>query len=260
MASNTPSGFRLMGPAGVVCGTSYPRTEVSGYPIDDNEAHYLQSARVTKSLAVSSSLRTCFGRRERLPSLRIEWLEELCATTMFSFMESFLDRLQGSSRSLYGREGQEAAYKNPDNDVRGPWVSTDFTAQGWRPNQMYAITTPSGAVYEPPPQRCWGNVEAEFEKLKGDGRIWFGVNGDARPRIKNFLSEVGGMSTWTWWPNDEVGHNQEAKKESNELFGAARAFATPKPERLLKRVIEVSTEGLRLGTRLHLPDAEQLVQ
>lgn len=138
---------------------------------------------------------------------------------------------------------QSSQYKNPDNDLRGPWTSTDFTAQGYRPNQMYVITTPAGVSYEPPPGRCWSNVESEYWKLRNDNRLWFGKDGKARPRIKNFLFEHEGISAWTWWTNNEVGHNQEAKKESNELFGAVNAFPTPKPERLIKRVLDLATNS-----------------
>jgi len=73
------------------------------------------------------------------------------------------------------------------------------------------------------------------------GRIWFGKNGDGVPRKKTYLSEIKGQNAWTWWTNAEVGHNQEAKKEINSLFGADNAFDTPKPERLSKRIIEMST-------------------
>ena len=136
---------------------------------------------------------------------------------------------------------QNKNFKNPDNDPRGAWASTDFTAQGWRPNQMYAIEGPNGLLYEPPPGRCWGSIEGEYKRLLSENRMWFGKDGSARPRVKNYLSESGGISSWTWWTNSEVGHNQEAKKEINYLFGAENAFDTPKPERLLKRVLEIAT-------------------
>jgi adenine-specific DNA-methyltransferase len=106
---------------------------------------------------------------------------------------------------------------------------------------MYKIVTTNGTEYEPPPGRCWGNIESEFRKLNEDSRIWFGKDGNARPRSKSFLSENDGVSSWTWWQNSEVGHNQEAKKEINQLFGADNAFDTPKPERLLNRVLEIAT-------------------
>jgi len=114
---------------------------------------------------------------------------------------------------------QENTFKNPDDDPRCPWVSTDFSAQGWRPNQMYKITTPRGKTYEPPPGRCWGNIESEFERLKAECRMWFGKDGAGRPRVKTYLKETEGVSAWTWWPHEETGHNQEAKKRDQRHHG-----------------------------------------
>ena len=147
-------------------------------------------------------------------------------------------------------EDQAQNYKNPDNDPRGPWASSDFTAQGWRPNQMYSITTPSGAVLSPPEGRCWRHLESVYLELLKEGRLWFGADGNGVPRKKTYLSETDGVAPWTWWINKEVGHNQEAKKENNVLFGSANAFATPKPERLIERIIYIhslsakGTEGV----------------
>ena len=133
-------------------------------------------------------------------------------------------------------------YKNPDNDPRGPWVSSDYTAQGFRPNQMYKITTPGGAKHTPPEGVCWKNVEEVFLSLKAEGRMWFGKNGRGMPRRKTYLSESEGNTAWSWWPNSEVGHTQESKKESNALFSSANAFDTPKPERLLERIIHLASD------------------
>ncbi|MBV9469139.1 MAG: site-specific DNA-methyltransferase, partial [Abitibacteriaceae bacterium] len=138
-------------------------------------------------------------------------------------------------------ENQRSSFKNPDNDPKDAWVSTDFTAQGWRPNQMYTITTPSGVQYEPPPGRCWANIEEEYLKLRAQGRIWFGKNGDARPRVKTYLFENEGISSWTWWLNSEAGHNQEATKELATILGPS-SFDTPKPVRLIKRILEIATD------------------
>lgn len=137
---------------------------------------------------------------------------------------------------------QVAQYKNPDNDPRGPWVSSDYTAQGFRPNQMYKITTPGGTEYFPPTGVCWKNIEPVFLQLVADGRIWFGKDGKGMPRRKTFLSESEGNTAWTWWTNEEVGHTQEAKKESVALFGEENVFGTPKPERLLQRVIALAAD------------------
>ena len=138
-------------------------------------------------------------------------------------------------------EDQATAYKNPDNDPRGSWVSTDFTAQGWRPNQMYTIITPSGKKVTPPKGRCWRHLEDVYKQLLQEGRLWFGSDGAGVPRKKTYLSESEGIAPWTWWTNKEVGHNQEAKKEIIALFGAANVFDTPKPERLIERIIHIAT-------------------
>lgn len=71
--------------------------------------------------------------------------------------------------------------------------------------------------------------------------MWFGKDGTARPRVKNFLCESQGISSWTWWANAEFGHNQEAKKEINQLFEASESFDTPKPERLIQRILQIAT-------------------
>ena len=132
-------------------------------------------------------------------------------------------------------------YHNPDHDPHGPWVSSDFTAPGYRPNQMYKIVTPGGAEYTPPDGRCWKNIESVYLEQATQGKMWFGADGNGIPRRKKYLNEHTGMVPWTWWTNKEVGHSQEGKKESIALFGASGAFSTPKPERLIQRVFQIAT-------------------
>jgi len=140
-------------------------------------------------------------------------------------------------------EDQEAEFSNPDNDPKGPWVSTDITGQNPDPNkrkdQQYKIELGNGEWVSPPRGRCWAMLEPEYLKLKKEGRIWFGVNGDARPRVKTYLSESEGVSSWTWWPNDEVGHNQEAKKEIQRILDD-ESFDYPKPVRLIRRILDLA--------------------
>ena len=136
------------------------------------------------------------------------------------------------------------SYKNPDNDVRGPWVSSDFTAQGYRPNQMYKITTPGGAEYYPPAGTCWKNVEEVYLQQAAEGRFWYGTDGKGMPRRKTYLAEKQGRNMWTWWPNSEVGHTQEATKEIKSLFAdAPNIFDFPKPTRLLKRMVSIASKN-----------------
>lgn len=138
-------------------------------------------------------------------------------------------------------EKQLKLFKNPDNDPRGKWQSVSLTAQGYRPNQMYEITGPTGKVHEPPEGSCWKVIEKEYKRLLNDGRMYFGSDGNGVPRRKHFLSEAKGLVPWSWWPHEEVGHTDEAKKEIYSLFGADNSFDTPKPERLIKRVLEIAS-------------------
>jgi adenine-specific DNA-methyltransferase len=106
---------------------------------------------------------------------------------------------------------------------------------------MYKIKTPGGAEYSPPEGRCWVTVESEFKRLLAEGRMWFGQDGRGMPRKKTYLREQEGRMSWTWWPNDEVGNTQESKKEVISLFGSDNVFDTPKPERLMQRIIHIAT-------------------
>jgi adenine-specific DNA-methyltransferase len=139
-------------------------------------------------------------------------------------------------------EGTTTNYKNPDNDPRGSWTSTDCTAQAGHgtKDQFYDMVTPAGRVIELPSDRCWRFTKTRMDEQIADGRIWFGADGNGVPRKKTFLSESKGVSAWTWWTNKEVGHNQEAKKEVI-AFNAESVFATPKPERLIERVLTIAS-------------------
>ncbi len=134
-----------------------------------------------------------------------------------------------------------AVYKNPNNDPRGPWRAIPMTAQGYRPNQMYPITTPTGVTHRPPEGRCWSTTEDNYKKLLAEGRIYFGKTNDSQPNIIRYLSEVEGHVPWTWWPHEEVGHTDEARKESQALFGKDSSFDTAKPERLMRRILEIAS-------------------
>ncbi|MCC7399296.1 MAG: site-specific DNA-methyltransferase [Planctomycetes bacterium] len=132
-------------------------------------------------------------------------------------------------------------YRNPNNDPRGRWRPIPMTAQGTRPNQMYKVVAPGGRVHEPPPGRCWGMLEADYLKLRDAGLIWFGNDKNGQPNVIRYLSEVEGFVPWTWWPHTECGHNDEAKKELFGYFAKDSAFDTPKPTRLMRRMLHLAT-------------------
>lgn len=136
---------------------------------------------------------------------------------------------------------QDSLYKNPDNDPRGAWQADNLTRAEHRDRDYYAIRTPSGRDVFPPAGRSWSRPPDEIERLRADNRLWFGPKGNAGPRLKRFLSEVqGGVVARTVWLREEVGSNDEAKKEA-KTFNDKDIFATPKPERLIHRIVHIAT-------------------
>lgn len=138
---------------------------------------------------------------------------------------------------------QAKVYKNPNNDPKGRWRAVPMTAQAGHatPEQFYPITAPKGKVHTPPPGRCWALAQSTFERLLSEGRIYFGKDNNSQPNTIRYLSEVPGVAPWTWWPSNEVGHTDSAKKEILSLFGNDNIFDTPKPESLLQRIIHIAT-------------------
>ena len=138
-------------------------------------------------------------------------------------------------------EEMNSRYKNPDNDPRGFWKAADFSVRTYNANCDYPITLPSGRIVTPPESRAWGTTKERFWELVKDNRIWFGKDGNNVPAIKKFLSEVkDGMTSMTIWKYTEVGHNQDAKKEVKQ-FNSESVFTTPKPERLMERVLTLGS-------------------
>ena len=137
---------------------------------------------------------------------------------------------------------QDKAYKNPDNDPRGPWRPNNLAARNFYSKGTYSITCPSGRLIAGPPAGSYWRVsEEKFWKMDKEGRIWWGKDGNNVPAPKIYLSEVKqGVVPQTYWDYEEVGHTQDAKKEAIALF-SEDVFGTPKPEKLMKRVVEIAT-------------------
>lgn len=203
--------------------------------IDDNEAHYL------KVLCDE-----VFGRRNFVAN--IVWQKRTSRENRAAI---------GSAHDhvlLYSKSGpviwketrnllppNDSGYSNPDSDPRGEWRSIPFSAQGYRPNQMYRIQTPAGEWVEPPKGRCWGATEPAFQAYLDDNRVYFPNGGSGRPRIKRFRADEKGLVPMTWWTADFAGDNEAAKKEALALSAEDEAFGTPKPEELLWRVLTIAT-------------------
>ena len=136
-----------------------------------------------------------------------------------------------------------ASYKNPDNDPRGVYKADNFSVGPAVEKNIYEITTPSGRKVLPPDGYSWRFSKERFEELLADNRVYFGKDGNSAPSYKRFLSEVkDGVVAQTLWTYQEVGHNQDAKKEIKSLFDGQAAFGTPKPEKLIQRILTLGSD------------------
>lgn len=150
-------------------------------------------------------------------------------------------------RNLLPRtEKQLQRYNNLDNDPRGDWSSDNYISNKsrWeRPTLWYPIKHPkTGQEVWPDENAVWRYAKEKHEQMEAENRLYWGPDMSyERPRIKRFLSEVqAGVVPSTWWPFTEVGHNDEAVKETAALLGK-KVFSTPKPVRLLKQILILAT-------------------
>ncbi len=164
---------------------------------------------------------------------------------MFAKNISFFD-----AGRLDRTEEANERYSNPDNDSRGDWMSGDLTVKTYSEKYDYPIKTPRGREVKPTGGRCWSMPKEKLQELIKDNRIWFGADSNNVPRLKRFLSEVQeGMVPTTIWLHQEVGHNQEGRQELKELFDDKGFFDGPKPVRLLKRILRISTSAFSATPR-----------
>jgi adenine-specific DNA-methyltransferase len=203
--------------------------------IDDNEAHYLK--------VVCDEI---FGRPNFVAN--IIWEKADSPRNSARQFSTDHDHILVFSRNpewvpcrLERTEEANSIYSNPDNDERGPWLPGDPYANKPYSKGQYSITGPTGRVFSPPPGRYWRISEDKLRDLDSDGRVWWGPKGNARPSIKRYLSEVGNLVPRTLWSKNDVGSNRTSKNEMRSLFPGVTSFDTPKPERLLERILNIST-------------------
>ena len=205
--------------------------------IDDREGHYLKVV-MDEVFGRDNFIDTVIWRKNYSPksSARHFSSDHDYQIVFAKNADRFVPNLMPRS------EKQNRAYRNPDKDPRGPWKTSDLSARNFYSLGRYRITTPSGRLIEGPPGgNYWRVSEEKLWELDKDNRIWWGKNGNAIPQIKRFLSEVKkGVTPQTIWSYEEVGHTQEAKKEILKIF-QKEVFLTPKPERLIQRIIGIAT-------------------
>ncbi len=209
--------------------------------IDDNEAHYLKVL-CDEVFGRSNYKATITWQRKYSVSNNFKGIATICD---FILVYSKSERFQNNL--LPRTEESAARYSNPDNDPRGPWKAVDYLNQATpekRRNLCYDIVNPITGVVIKNTKKAWKYDPQTHQRHVEENRIWWGRDGtNSVPAVKLFLSEVrDGMTPHDWWPHDEVGHTDESKKEMIGLYGAQNVFDTPKPERLIKRVLEIATK------------------
>ncbi|MEA1940676.1 MAG: site-specific DNA-methyltransferase [Pseudomonadota bacterium] len=209
--------------------------------LDDNEAFRMRAM-----------LDELFGEGNLVAE--VSWQKRYTRSNNTNNFTSVIDRLIVFQKSdafdlnLEERdEDADARYTNPDDDERGPWKAIPFlnpASADQRPNLAYPLTNPHTGETSTPngSEKAWRNSEATYRKFLKENRFWWGKNKDSRvPSIKRFLSEVkSGMAPINFWEHSFAGHTDEANAELKEIFGE-KAFDTPKPKRLLQRVLEHAT-------------------
>ena len=216
--------------------------------IDDREGHYLKVI-----------MDEVFGRRNFVSN--VIWQKAYGPRSNAKFISDSHEHVQlyakdsnNFSLGLVERtEDQQAKYQNPDGDPRGPWKPENSSislmsgqrgrqfAKSGKSDNIFEIVGPDGTVHLPPANRCWAFGPKRYHELSKVGQIWFGKDGKGRPSVKKYISEIlQGMMPQTIWLHNDVGHNQDASREIRELFGAD-PFPTPKPEKLIERVLNLTT-------------------
>ena len=205
--------------------------------IDDNEAHYLKV-----------TMDEVFGRKNFIDT--VIWRKNYSPKSSARHFSSDHDYILVFARDaddfkpnpMPRTEKQNRVYKNIDNDPRGVWRPNNLAARNYYSRGIYSIRCPGGRLIEGPPAGSYWRVsEEKFWDMDREGRIWWGKSGNNVPAPKIYLNEVKqGVVPQTLWPYEDVGHTQDAKKEVVGLFGGD-VFGTPKPERLIQRILEIAT-------------------
>lgn len=207
--------------------------------IDANELHYIKII-----------LDEIFGRNNFIS--QITWQRKYSVSNNFKGLASICDyiliykNVYFIPNLLPRSDDSKSRYSNPDDDPRGPWKPVDYLNQAApekRPNLCYNIINPNTGYIVKNTKKAWKYDKTTHAKHIKENRIWWGIKGNNTvPALKLFLSEVrDGMTPHNWWPHEDTGHTDEAKKENIALFGPLSTFDTPKPERLIQRILHIAT-------------------
>ena len=206
--------------------------------IDDDEGHYLKVI-CDEIFGRQNFVATVIWEKKYTVANDARWLSD-----NHDFIFVYAKKKEYWKPGLLPRtEEMNAAYKNPDNHPKGPWKSTPLHAKsGSAASGQFSYVFKNGVVFTPP-KGTYSRYSAETLKQMDEGdEIWFGKNGKSTPSRKTFLCDLHkvGTTAKTIWRFDEVGHNHEAREEVKEIV-PDDIFATPKPERLIQRILTLAT-------------------
>ena len=210
--------------------------------LDDNEVHHARAV-LDEVFGAQNFVATVIWQKVFSPKNSAKYMSE-----DHDYVIVYAKNKSAWEPNLLPRSGEaEDRYSNPDADSRGVWTSGDLSARNYYGDGTYPVTTPSGReILGPPPGTYWRVSKQKMAELDADDRIWWGEAKDNVPRLKRFLSEVkDGVVPQTLWFFGDVGHTQEAKKELVEILDfedPASVFITPKPTRLIQRILHIATD------------------
>lgn len=205
--------------------------------IDDNEGHYLKVV-----------MDEVFGRRNFVSN--VVWQKIYTVKNSARHLSEMHDHIMVYAKNatewqinlLPRSEELNASYTNPDADIRGPWTTNAVQARNFYSAGTYEILSPSGKAFSPPAGTYWRVSKENFDRLNSEGRVWWGRDGSSIPRIKRYLSEVKqGVVPASMWFHEEAGQNAQAKAEVRDLLNEAPVFGTPKPEKLMERILVLAS-------------------
>jgi adenine-specific DNA-methyltransferase len=214
--------------------------------IDDNEAHNLRLV-----------MDEIFGSENFIAAIAWEkrYTRSNNARMFYSLKDTILVYRKSHEVSAIRERRSEKAdsgYANPDNDPKGPWTTSSYVnpaTKEKRPNLVYDITAPDGRVVRHP-THAWKYAKEEYLRHVEEKRLWWGASGDAvYPRKKIYLNEADGMVPIDLWDYQTSGTTDEGGNEVKALFDGVAAFDNPKPTKLIRRMLGLSTK----------PDKEELV-
>ncbi|MBJ6124787.1 site-specific DNA-methyltransferase [Microvirga splendida] len=207
--------------------------------IDDNEGHYLKVI-----------MDEVFGRSNFIAN--VVWQKKYTVANDAKYLAENHDHIIAfalnkgiwNPNRLARSEEMDSRYRNPDNHPKGPWKATPLYAKRTpsEKEKAFKITFKNGVEWCPPKGTTPRFPYETLRRMDDNDEIWFGADGNASPSRKTFLSElkISGAPAPTLWLHADAGHNHEAREEA-KAFRADTNFDTPKPERLLQRILHIAT-------------------